>query len=109
MDRSSEKERLRILQGRIAELEKANRVKTEFLSVISHALRTPLSMIMGYASMVQDRVLGEINPEQKKCMAKALRYCNDLLTIINSISEATQIEAGSVGVEKQRVDLNGFL
>jgi two-component system chemotaxis sensor kinase CheA len=53
--------------------------------------------------------LGEINPEQEKCMGKALRYCNELLTMINSLLEATRIEAGSVVVERQQVDLKTFL
>ena len=109
MDRSRRQEHLGILHERIAELERANKVKTEFLSVVSHGLRTPLNMIMGYTSMVQDRVLGELNAEQEKCMGKALRYCNELLTMINSLWEATRIEAGSVVVETQQVDLKTFL
>lgn len=109
MDRSRRQGLLRVLHERIAELEKANRVKTEFLNVVSHGLRTPLNMIMGYTSLVQDRVLGEINPEQEKCMGKVLRYSNELLTLINSIAEATRIEAGSVVVEMQAVHLKTFL
>ncbi|MFQ5930740.1 MAG: GAF domain-containing protein, partial [Acidobacteriota bacterium] len=42
------------------ELDKSNKVKTEFLTIMSHELRTPLGVIMQYTGMLEDRMLGEI-------------------------------------------------
>ena len=60
------------------DLEKANKVKDEFLGVMSHELRTPLNVIAGYTKIVQDGVLGEINAEQVNALDKVTRHSNEL-------------------------------
>lgn len=97
------------LKKKAAELEKANRVKDEFLSVMSHELRTPLNVVMGYTGMILDKVLGEINQPQEKALEKVLRQSNDLLGLINSIMVATKIAADEVKVESHEVRLGDVL
>ncbi len=92
-----------------ADLEKANRVKDEFLGVMSHELRTPLNVIAGYTKIVQDGVLGEINNEQVKALDKVTRHSNELLVMVNSIMDATKIEAGAVAIECDELPLSEFL
>jgi CheY-like chemotaxis protein len=60
------------LKERLSELERANRVKDEFLSVMSHELRTPLNVVLGYAGMIKDKIFGDINPEQERGLQKIL-------------------------------------
>ncbi len=91
------------------ELEKANKVKDEFLGVISHELRTPVNVILGYLRMVQERILGEINPDQAKALETVARHSNELLMTIESIMEATKIEAGAVVTETRPVNLFAFM
>jgi PAS domain S-box-containing protein len=91
------------------DLEKANRVKDEFLGVMSHELRTPLNVIAGYTKIVQDGVLGAINNEQVKALDKVTRHSNELLVMVNSIMDATKIEAGAVAVECDELPLSEFL
>jgi len=91
------------------ELEKANKVKDEFLGFVSHELRTPLNVVIAYTIMMQDRLLGEVNVEQEKTLGKMLRYSKDLLDMINSLLEVTRIQAGRVEVDIHRVDLRRFV
>jgi len=91
------------------ELERANKVKDEFLSVMSHELRTPLNVVMGYTGMIKDRMLGEINPEQERALGKVVSRSKELLTMISGILEVTRIEAEEVRVERDRVKLGDFL
>jgi PAS domain S-box-containing protein len=91
------------------DLEKANKVKDEFLGVMSHELRTPLNVIAGYTKIVQDGVLGEINAEQVAALDKVTRHSNELLVMVNSIMDATKIEAGGVIVECDELPLAEFL
>lgn len=97
------------LRKKAAELEKANKVKDEFLSVMSHELRTPLNVVMGYTGMILDGMLGEINQPQEKALDKVLRQSNDLLCLINSIMIATKIAADEVKVESHEVHLGDVL
>jgi len=76
------------------ELETANRVKNEFLSIMSHELRTPLGIIMMYAGMAHDKMLGEINSEQERAVGEILNQSDELLGMIKNILEATKFEAG---------------
>ncbi len=91
------------------ELERAIKVKDEFLSVMSHELRTPLNVVMGYTGMVKDKMLGEISPEQERALGKVMSRAKDLLTMITGILEATRIEAEEVKVESQSVNMVNFL
>jgi signal transduction histidine kinase len=91
------------------DLEKSDKVKTEFLGVMSHELRTPLNVIIGYTNLMLDGVLGEINPQMNDGLQKVTRQSKDLLSMVESIMEATKIESESVVVETHEVDLSNFL
>jgi PAS domain S-box-containing protein len=85
------------------ELERANRVKDEFLSVMSHELRTPLSVVLGYSRMFQEQQLGPLTNDQQQAMKVVLRNSQELLEMIESIMDATKIEAGSMTAEMDPV------
>jgi len=91
------------------ELEKANKVKDEFLGFVSHELRTPLNAVIAYTLMMQDKLMGEVNAEQEKTLEKVSGYSKDLLAMINSLLEVTRIEAGRVEVENHKVSLDRLL
>jgi signal transduction histidine kinase/FixJ family two-component response regulator len=90
-------------------LEKSNKVKDEFLSIMSHELRTPLTGVMGYAGMIKDGLLGQINPQQEEALGKIEDRVNDQLGLINNILFATVLEAGEVKVESEEVSLGDLL
>lgn len=80
-------------------LEKANRVREDFLSVMSHELRTPLNVITGYAKLVQQGVMGQVNAEQSKALDKIGHHADELLFMVNSIMNATKIEVGALSLD----------
>lgn len=97
------------LEQRTVELERANRVKAEFLNVVSHELRTPLTAIIGYTGIVCDSTFGGINQAQENALRRTLRCAQELLAMITSILEATKIESGQVQVESHEIKLGNFL
>ena len=90
-------------------LEKANKIKDEFLSVMSHELRTPLNVVVGYSGMMLDGMLGEINQQQKEALQKIINRAADQLTLVNNILYATVLEAEKIKIESHEVDLKDFL
>ncbi|MBI2211908.1 MAG: GAF domain-containing sensor histidine kinase, partial [Deltaproteobacteria bacterium] len=97
------------IKHQAAELERANSVKTEFLSVMSHELRTPLNVVMGYTGMVQDKMLGEINEEQEKVLGKVIRHSGDLLGMITSILDVTTLEAQMIRLDREEFKISEVL
>jgi signal transduction histidine kinase len=91
------------------ELERANKVKDEFLSVMSHELRTPLNVIMGYTGLLKGAMLGEINPKQMDATSKILGQCRDLLVMVNSILQATQLGSAETKVFRSECSLSDLL
>lgn len=97
------------IKHQAVELERANSVKSEFLSVMSHELRTPLNVVMGYTGMIQDKMMGEINEEQEKVLGKVVKHSGDLLSMITSILEVTTLEAQMVKLEKEEIRMSEVL
>ena len=91
------------LQASRNELERANKVKDEFLSVMSHELRTPLSVVAGYSTMLRAEQLGPLTKEQALGVDVIQRNSKELFTMIESIMNATKIEAGSMIAENDAV------
>jgi signal transduction histidine kinase len=97
------------IRGQAVELERSNRVKSEFLGIMSHELRTPLTVVLGYSEMMLDGMFGPVNSEQEQALREVLTRSKDLLTLINSILEVTRIEAEAVGADREVFHLGDFL
>lgn len=91
------------------ELERANRIKNEFLSVVSHELRTPVNVIMGYTKMVKDRMMGELNLEQDRALGKVSVCAKDLLAMVNDILQVTTIEGHGLSVARTKFNLSALV
>ncbi|HXG53343.1 MAG TPA: GAF domain-containing protein [candidate division Zixibacteria bacterium] len=87
-------------------LEKANRVKSEFLGFVSHELKTPVNLIKGYTELVE--MIGGLAPEQEHAVRKLEKCSDELIGMINTLLEATKIEAGAIQVQAAAVDLRAF-
>ena len=96
------------IQGQAAELERSNKVKDEFLSIMSHEFRTPINVILGYCDLIKKRVLGEINEEQENALAKITDRSKDLLGLLSAILEVTRIESRDMRALPEKFDLNDF-
>ncbi|MEW6201038.1 MAG: ATP-binding protein [bacterium] len=87
------------------ELQKANRVKSDFLSMVSHEMRTPLTLIKMYTSMMADRKLGELTPKQEKALEVMNRRCRNLSDMIGDLLDLSRIEAGNIEMDFEPMDL----
>lgn len=97
------------IKSQAAELEKANDVKSEFLSVMSHELRTPINVMMGYVELVQQGLLGEIKPRQNEALKKSLDHSRNLLGLVSDILQATKIQARDVELSHSTVSVKRVL
>ncbi|HWP60071.1 MAG TPA: ATP-binding protein [Candidatus Acidoferrales bacterium] len=93
------------IKNQALELEKSNRIKSEFLAVMSHELRTPLNIIMNYTDLVRGGMLGALTDEQVNALGKVSRQSRALLRMIDEILEVTKLEAGILPVEKSELSV----
>ena len=89
-------ERTDELQRANTALERASRLKSEFLATMSHELRTPLNAIIGFAEVLKDEIVGALSAEQKEYVGDIHSSGQHLLNMINSILDLSKIEAGKL-------------
>ncbi|OGQ78413.1 MAG: hypothetical protein A3F90_04690 [Deltaproteobacteria bacterium RIFCSPLOWO2_12_FULL_60_19] len=92
-----------------AELERSNKVKDEFLSVMSHEMRTPLTAVVGYVGLIKERMLGEINPKQDEALQKVMDRAADQLQMVNAVLQTTQLEASAAKLERETINIPDLL
>lgn len=107
-----ERNELRLLQNRLTsvngllelqnrQLERATRLKSEFLASMSHELRTPLTAILGYAGLLLRDVPGQLNDKQRRFVGSMQTGAKHLLSLINGILDLSKIEAGELELKME--------
>ena len=85
-----------------AELERANRAKSAFLSRVSHELRTPLNAILGFGQVLEVEALSE---RQHNSVQQIMKGGRHLLELVNDLLEISRIEAGEMSVSLGPVEI----
>jgi PAS domain S-box-containing protein len=87
------------------EAEQANKLKTEFLSNMSHELRSPLHTVIGFAELLAEETHGPLNEKQKRFLNHVQNDSQHLLDIINDLLDLTKIEAGRLELRREAFDI----
>ena len=86
--------------------ERANHVKSQFLSNMSHELRTPLNAVLGFSQLLE---MNEKDEEKKKNIQEIIVGGNHLLELINEILDLSKIESGNMELSIENHSLNKIL
>jgi len=89
----------REIQDKSAQLEIANKHKSDFLANMSHELRTPLNAIIGFSEVLIDKMFGEVNEKQADYLKDIHESGKHLLSLINDILDLSKIEAGRMDLD----------
>lgn len=84
-------------------LKELDTAKSEFISIASHQLRTPLTGIMGYLSMMVAGDFGKIEPTQLKILQDVYGASNRLIRIVNIFLNVSRIEAGRFYLDYKKI------
>ncbi len=87
-------------------LEKASRLKDEFMASMSHELRTPLTSILGLSEVLQLETYGKLSEKQARALANIENSGRHLLDLINDILDLSKIEAGELKLQFDDFSVN---
>ena len=106
-DRTADKEVNQALSDAVAAAESASRAKSDFLTNMSHDIRTPMNAIIGFTTLA----VTNINDTErvKDYLTKTLASSRHLLSLINDILDMSRIESGRLHLEESEVSLSEVL
>ena len=88
------------LEVALKKAEEASLAKTRFLNNMSHDIRTPMNVILGYAQLMEDELDGKVMPEILEHLEKLQQSGNLLLSIINNVLDMARIESGKMELDE---------
>jgi signal transduction histidine kinase len=88
-----------------ADVKAANEAKSEFVSVVSHELKIPMTSIKGYAQLLQMGAGGQISEEQRSFLDVISGNVDRMDTLVRDLLDVSRIETGRIKLELQSVNL----
>ena len=93
------------LQEIAEELRRTDEAKTEFISIVSHQLRTPLTAIKGYLSLFLEGIYGKLDGEKRQPMERLYRSSDRLIHLVNDLLGISRLQMGKITLDVGDVDL----
>ncbi len=94
--------RLKIQNAKLKELDQT---KDEFISMASHQLRTPLTTVKGYLSMILEGDIGQVDPKQKELIQRAFDGANKMVYLISDLLNVSRLQSGKFVIDNKPTDL----
>ena len=93
------------VRARTAELEQGDRLRSQFLSYVSHELKTPLTSIKGFLQNLLDGLTGPLNEKQQRYVSRMLENSDRLIRMIEALLDRTRIQSGRLDLVPGEIDL----
>jgi PAS domain S-box-containing protein len=91
------------LNHRTTDLERAMTARSRFYASMSHELRTPINAVLGYSTLLLERIYGPLNDKQAEGIERTQRAARHLLELVNDVLDLSKIEAGKIDLRLQPV------
>jgi PAS domain S-box-containing protein len=91
------------LNIRQLDLERAMTARSRFYASMSHELRTPINAVLGYSTLLLERIYGPLNDKQAEGIERTQRAARHLLELVNDVLDLSKIEAGKIDLRLQPV------
>ncbi|MEY4745148.1 MAG: hypothetical protein RL272_1093 [Candidatus Parcubacteria bacterium] len=98
-----------LVVSRVQGLQELNRLKSEFVALASHQLRTPLTSIRWLSELLIAETAGPLNDEQRGMVGEVKASVADLLSLVNELLGVGKIDMAKIRVNKTAVDMEALL
>jgi signal transduction histidine kinase len=93
------------LDEKAEQLQRANELKTRFLSNMGHEFRTPVNSILALSRFLLERIDGELTQEQEKQIAFIQQAAQDLSDLVNDLLDLAKVEAGKIAFRPEEFEV----
>jgi signal transduction histidine kinase len=93
----------------VESLRGASRLKSEFIGTMSHELRSPLNVVIGYVDLLLDEDMGAISAEQREALERVRQHALQLLELIQEALDINRLEAGLLPLDLETFTVHEFL
>ena len=97
------------LHRRQLDLERAMTARSRFYASMSHELRTPINAVLGYSTLLLERIYGPLNERQTEGVERTQKAARHLLELVNDVLDLSKIEAGKIDLRLQPVEFPGLI
>jgi two-component system, OmpR family, phosphate regulon sensor histidine kinase PhoR len=93
----------------ITALKKMDRIKSDFVSMVAHEIRSPMNSVLAQLKVLQDGLAGEVTPKQKEILDRASKRITALTDLSSELLDLAKIESGLITQEKETLDMAEIL
>ncbi|MDI6606769.1 MAG: PAS domain-containing protein, partial [Candidatus Omnitrophota bacterium] len=94
---------------KLSALEEINKMKSEFISIVSHELKTPLAIVKEGVSLILDGIKGAVNEGQQKVLVSVQNNAERLRRLIEELLDVSRIEKGKLKLNYSLINLNELI
>ncbi|MDR3567376.1 MAG: response regulator [Syntrophobacteraceae bacterium] len=84
--------------------KKMEHIKSDFVSMVSHEVRSPLNSVLAQLHVITDGLAGEVTPKQMEILGRASEKIKSLLSLSTELLDLARVESGLATIEKERVN-----
>ncbi|MBU1565954.1 MAG: response regulator [Proteobacteria bacterium] len=93
----------------ITAIKKIERMKSDFVSMVSHEIRSPMNSLLMQMKVILDGLAGEVTDKQREILERASGKIQSLTAMVSELLDLARIEAGLITDEKETIDMQALL
>lgn len=93
----------------ITAVKEMDRMKSDFVSMVSHEIRSPMNSLLAQIKIILDGLAGDVTDKQRQILERASGKINNLVNLVSELLDLAKIEAGMAGGLREEVDIKALL
>jgi PAS domain S-box-containing protein len=93
----------------ITALKKMDQIKSEFVSMVAHEIKSPMNSVLALVKVIQDRLAGEVTEKQQELLGRISEKIKGLSDLAAELLDLSRIESGLITLEKEKLQLSSLL
>jgi signal transduction histidine kinase len=98
-----------VISNDITKIKESEALKDEFISIASHELRTPMTIINGFSCVLLEEKFGKLNDKQSEYLKKINQNTTGLINIVNDMLDIGKIESNNIILDEKELDVKTII